>query len=325
MFTYIARLVVIIAGPVIGYIKISPDGKGILIGTGAALIVIAAEIIIQKVRLDDLVAGGLGIVIGLIAASLINNVVPVLIDNVRVSELFEKYTLLISVVLSYIFMILALNKKNELDLLDREINITGAKLSAGLKIIDSSAIIDARILDIADTGYLEGVLVIPSFIMGEVQATADSPDEEKRKKARRALEIVNNLRENENVIVKMYDKDYPEIEKNDIKLIKICQELKAKMITCDYNLTKSASAQGIGVLNVNELANALKPKLLPGEAIEIFVIKKGRDKEQGVGFLEDGTMVVIDEGKNYIGKKVEITVTSVLQKSSGRMIFAKVS
>jgi len=228
-------------------------------------------------------------------------------------------------VLGYIGMIIALNKKNELDLLDREIHLTGSRLSAGLKVVDASAIIDARILDVSDTGFLEGILVIPEFIMGEVQAYADSPDEEKRKKARRALDIVNGLKENENIIVKMYEKDYPDISSNDAKLIKICQELKAKMITCDFNLAKSAEAQGISTLNVNGLANALKPKLLPGEAVDIFIVKKGRDKEQGVGFLDDGTMVVVDDGKNHIGKRVEVTVSSVLQKSSGRMVFAKIS
>jgi uncharacterized protein YacL len=325
MFVYIARLMVIIAGPVIGYTKISPDSKGILIGTAAAILVIAAEILIQTVRLDDLIAGGIGLVIGLIGASVVNNVFPVLLDNPRVSEVFEKYSLLVSVVFSYVGMIMALRKKGELDLLDREIHLTGTKLTVGLKIVDTSTIIDARLLDISDTGFLEGVLVIPQFVMEEVQATADSPEEEKRKKARRGLDIINSLRESEKITIKIYEKNYPNIEKTDIKLIKMCQELKAKLITTDFNLNKASQAQGIEVLNVNELANAIKPKLLPGEAIEIFIIKKGRDKEQGVGFLDDGTMVVVDGGKNYIGEKVEVTVTTVLQKPSGRMIFAKVS
>lgn len=325
MFVYIARLIVIIAGPVIGYIKISPGSKGILIGTAAAILIIAAEIIIQKVRLDDLIAGCLGIIIGLIAASLINYVFPALVDNPEITEIFEKYSLLISIVLGYIGMIIALRKKGELDLLDKEIHLTGAKLSAGLKIVDASAIIDARLLDISLTGFVEGVLVIPGFVIGEVQAAADSPDEEKRKKARRGLDIVSNLRENKKITVKIYEKDYAKIEKSDAKLVKMCHELKAKLVTTDFNLNKAAHAQGIEVLNVNELANAVKPKLLPGEAIEIFVLKKGRDREQGVGFLEDGTMVVVEDGKSYIGRKAEVTVTSVLQKSSGRMIFAKLS
>lgn len=323
MFIYIARIFVIIAGPVIGYMKISSDSKGILIGTAAAIFVIAVEIIIQKVRLDDLIAGGIGVILGLIAASLINNVVPVLLDNPKISEIFENYSLLVSVVLGYIGMLIAIRKKGELDLLDKEIHLTGARMIGNLKIVDTSAIIDSRMLDVADTGFMEGVFVIPSFIMEEVQATADSPDEEKRKKARRGLDIVNQLRENEKITVKIYGKDYPDIEKTDAKLIKICQELKSKLLTCDFNLNKAASAQGISVLNINELAGAVKPKLLPGEAISLFVLKKGRDKEQGIGYMDDGTMVIVEDGKNYIGRKVEVTVSSVLQKASGRMIFAK--
>lgn len=325
MFIYIARTFVIIAGPVIGYTKISPDSKGILIGTAAAIIVIAAELIIQKVRLDDMIAGGVGLIIGLITASAINNVVPLLIDNPDVTKIFDSYRLLVSVVLGYVGMLIALTKKNELDLLDREIHTTKNKLTGSLKVIDTSAIIDARLVDIAEAGFMEGVFIIPEFILGEVQANADSPDEEKRKRASRGLDIVNSIRENEKIIMKIYKKDYRNIEKTDAKLIKMCQELKAKLVTCDFNLNKVARAQGVEVLNVNELADAMKPRLLPGEALEIFILKKGKDREQGIGFLEDGTMVIIEDGKTQIGKKVEVTVTSMLQKASGRMIFAKIS
>ncbi|MBN2407309.1 MAG: TRAM domain-containing protein [Elusimicrobia bacterium] len=325
MFIYIARLAVIIAGPVIGYMKISADGKGILIGTAAAVLVIAIELLIQSARLDDLVAGGIGLILGLVAASIINNVIPTLVDNPKVYEVFKKYSLLVSVISGYVGLLIALKKKGEIDLLDKEIHLTGSKLYVGLKVLDSSAIIDGRILEVSDTSFIEGVLVIPGFVMSEVQATADSPQEEKRKKARRALDIVNELRENEKLNVKIHVKDYEDIEETDAKLIKLCQELKAKLITTDFNLTKAARAQGVEALNINELANSLKPKLLPGEAIEIFILKKGKEKEQGIGFLEDGTMVVVDGGLHHIGDKVEVTVKTVLQKPSGRMIFARVN
>ncbi|MEA3506473.1 MAG: TRAM domain-containing protein [Elusimicrobiota bacterium] len=325
MFVYMARLFVIIAGPVIGYMRISPDSRGILIGTGAAVIVIGAEIVIEKVRLDDMIAGIIGIILGLIAASLLNCVIPALIDNARVIEIFSQYDLLISVVFAYIGMIIALRKKGELDQLDRNIQLTKKKLVKGVKVVDSSAVIDGRLLDVAETGFIEGVFVIPTFIIEEVQALADSGREEERKKARRALDIVKNLRENENITTKIYEKDYAEIDAADSKLIKICHELKAKLVTCDFNLNKAAAAQGIGALNINELANSLKPKLLPGEAVNIFILKKGKGKDQGVGYLEDGTMVVVDGAVSYIGKEVEVTVKSVLQKPSGRMIFARVS
>ncbi|MFW6134503.1 MAG: PIN/TRAM domain-containing protein [Elusimicrobiota bacterium] len=325
MFIYIARLIVVIAGPVIGYLKISNDSKGILIGTAAAVLVIGIEIIIQKVRLDDMVAGALGLILGLIVASLIKYTIPALIESPRVNTAVKNYSLLLSIVFGYIGMIIALRKKGELDLLDKEINITGKRLIKGLKVVDSSALIDSRLLDIIETGFVEGIIIIPSFIIGEIQATADSPDEENRKKGRRALDILNQIKESEKISVKIYEKEYPEIKEVDAKLIKLCQEIRGKLITCDFNLNKAARAQGLEVLNINELANAVKPKLLPGEAVEIFILKKGKEKDQGVGFLEDGTMVVVEDGKNYIGQRVEVTVSSVLQKPSGRMIFARVS
>jgi len=325
MFIYIARLLVIIAGPVIGYTRISPDSKGILIGTAAAVLVIAVEIVIQKVRLDDLVAGVIGLLLGLISASFIRYAVPALVDSQRVDHLFSQYSLLMSIVFAYIGMLIAVKKKEELDLLDKDLRFTSARPGESIKVLDTSAIIDSRILELSETGFLEGTLVIPSFVIAELQAGADSPDKEKRSRGRRSLDMVSTLRENEKTAVKIYDKDYPEIKENDAKLVKISQELKAKLVTCDFNLGKAARAQGISVLNINELANAVKPKLLPGEAIELFIMKPGREKDQGIGYLEDGTMVVVDNGKNYIGKKVEVTVSSVLQKPSGRMIFAEVS
>lgn len=322
MFVYIARMFVIIAGPVIGYTRISSDSKGILIGTFVAILVIAVEILIQKVKLDDLIAGGIGVIFGLMGAALINNVFPLLVENSSVLSFIETYSLLISICFSYIGMIFALSKKQELDLLDKQIKFSGKSAAKSIKVIDSSSIIDARILDIVATGFIEGIIVIPSFIVTEVQVTADSPDEEKRQKARRALDIINELKESSKVSVKIYDKDYTKIRDTDSKLVKICHELKAKLITNDFNLNKASQAQGIEVLNVNELSNALKPRLLPGEAVEIFIIKKGKEKDQGIGFLDDGTMVVVDGGMSHIGEKAEVIVKSVLQKPSGRMIFA---
>jgi len=326
MFIYIARLIVVIAGPVIGYFQISPDGKGILIGTAVAVLVIAAELLIQSVRLDDLVAGFMGLLLGLIAASFLKYVIPALFDSPPVTGAFERYSLMMGVVFAYMGMLIALRKKDELDLLDREFSLTSRSLSdAQIKVVDTSSIIDSRLIDIGNCGFLEGTLVIPSPVLAELQTSADSPDDEKRKRGRRALDIVNEMRENKKISCKIYQKDYPDIEQTDAKLIKLCQELKAKLVTCDFNLNKVARAQGVEVLNVNELANALKAKLLPGEAVEIFILKRGRDRDQGVGFLEDGTMVVVDGGKNYIGSKVEVTVSTVLQKPSGRMVFARVN
>ncbi|NLB34891.1 MAG: TRAM domain-containing protein [Elusimicrobia bacterium] len=325
MFIYIARLLVIIAGPLVGYFQISPDGKGILIGTGVALLVIAAEIIIQSVRLDDLVAGFIGLFLGLISASFLRATIPALFDSVSVTRFFENYNLMLSIVLGYIGMLIALKKKDELDLLDRDIKLTGKKLAGeSIKIIDSSVIIDGRILDLVQTGFLEGALVIPTIVLNELQALADSPEDDLRKRARRALDIAVELRESAEVSCKIYEKDYPEMAETDQKLIRMSKDLKAKLVTSDFNLNKVARAQGIVVLNINELANAVKARLLPGEKFEVFIMKKGKEESQGIGFLEDGTMVIIEDGQKHIGTRVEAKVSSLLQKPSGRMIFARV-
>lgn len=324
MFIYVARFIVIIAGPVVGYFQISPDGKGILIGTAAAVMVIVAEIFIQSIRLDDLIAGFMGLFLGLITASFLRYAIPALIDSLAVIEAFDNYSLMLSIVLGYMGMLIALKKKDELYLLDRDIKLTGRRIAGdSIKVIDSSAVIDGRILDVAESGFMEGSLVVPSIVLHEIQALADSPDDEKRRRARRALDIVNTLMGSSNLICKIYEKDYPEIVETDQKLLRIARELKAKLITGDYNLNKVARAQGIEVLNVNELANAVKARLLPGEKFQIYVTKKGKEPTQGIGFLEDGTMVVIEEGERYIGSKVDAVVSTVLQKPSGRMIFAR--
>lgn len=323
MFIWIVRLLVIIAGPIIGYFQISPGAKGILIGTGAAILVILVEILIEKVALDTMVAGGIGIILGLIAAKLIDYSVA-LMGNPVVETFFRSYSLLIKVVLAYIGMLLAIKKKEELELLDRNIIVSGKRRGGvTMKVIDTSALIDGRITDICETKFLEGTLVVPNFVLKELQEISDSPDSSKRTRGRRGLDILKRLQETKQVTVKIFEKDYPKIEEVDAKVVKLAEELDAKILTADFNLNKVAAVQGIAVLNVNELSNAIKPPVLPGEAMKVFVLKEGKEPKQGVAYLDDGTMIVIEGGRRYIGRKVDVMVNSILQTAAGRMIFAR--
>ena len=191
------------------------------------------------------------------------------------------------------------------------------------KILDTSVIIDGRISDICDTDFIEGDMIVPQFILKELQLVADSADSVKRQRGRRGLDVLDQLQKSSRVSVVITEQDFPEINDVDSKLIELAKHMDAKIITNDFNLNKIAQLQGVAVLNINELANALKPVVLPGEMINVFILKEGKEKDQGVAYLDDGTMVVVDNSRKMIGQNVEITVTSVLQTTVGKMIFGR--
>lgn len=191
------------------------------------------------------------------------------------------------------------------------------------KILDTSVIIDGRISDICNTAFIEGDIIVPQFILKELQLIADSADGIKRQRGRRGLEVLDHLQKASQLSIVISDMDFPDIKDVDSKLIELAKYLDAKIITNDFNLNKVAQLQGITVLNINELANALKPVVLPGETIRVFILKEGKEKDQGVAYLDDGTMVVVDNSRKMIGQTVEITVTSVLQTTVGKMIFGR--
>lgn len=199
------------------------------------------------------------------------------------------------------------------------------KLTEGfpMKLLDTSSIIDGRIIDVCETGFVEGTLIIPKFVLLELQQVADSTDPTKRSRGRKGLTELNRLKQSKTLLVKIYEKDYSDTKEVDSKLVKMCKEENASLITTDYNLNKIAVLNGIKVLNVNELANSLKPVVMSNEELRITVIKKGKDANQGIGYLDDGTMVVIDSGAEYLGKEITVVVTSVLQTAAGRMIFTQ--
>lgn len=191
------------------------------------------------------------------------------------------------------------------------------------KILDTSVIIDGRIADICQTGFLEGPLIIPVFVLDELQHIADSSDSLKRKRGRRGLDILNRIQKDLDMGIIIHEMKFEEVKEVDSKLLKLTQHLNGKIITNDYNLNKVAEVQGIDVLNINDLANAVKPVVLPGEEMSVMLVKNGKESGQGLAYLDDGTMIVVESGRRYMGKTIDVLVTSVLQTSAGRMIFAK--
>ena len=294
-----------------------------LIGFSIALVFVLVEIIIQAIPLDTIIAGILGIIFGLIGAKLLDYIV-FLTNNDQLYEWLKNYSLLIQIVFAYFGLVIAIKKKSELDLLDQDIfRKRKTKKINELILLDTSALIDGRITDITETKFLSGAFIVPRFVLQELQALADSSDTHKRNRARRGLDIIAQLQKDESVTLKIVDKDYSDITGVDAKLLALSKELDAKIITTDFNLNKVAALQGVTVLNINDLSNALKPIYLPGEKMPLFVVKEGKERSQGIGYLDDGTMVVVEEGRKYVGKRIDVIVNSILQTSSGRMVFTK--
>ena len=191
------------------------------------------------------------------------------------------------------------------------------------KILDTSVIIDGRIADVCETGFIDGTLLIPQFVLKELQLVADSPDSLKRNRGRRGLDILQRIQKMSGVDVQISDMDFPDVREVDLKLIELARSLQGKIVTNDFNLNKVAQLRGVEVLNVNELTNSLKPVVLPGESMKVFILKEGKEYNQGVAYLDDGTMVVVDNARRLIGKTIDIVVTSVLQTTAGKMIFGR--
>lgn len=323
MIINVLRVLVVLAGPLIGYTQVSADAKGLLVGLVAAGFIIGVELLVERIPLDAIISAVIGAVMGLVAARLLNWSV-FLLDNAALYGSVQKYSLITHFVMAALGVMIAIQKRSELELLDRDLIVKGGKKkSLTTYLVDTSVLIDGRIADICDTKFVAGTLVVPRFILRELQAVADSGDGAKRARGRRGLDILARLQENADLPVKLFDKDFPDIKEVDSKLVALAKDLGARVLTTDFNLNKVAALQGITVLNVNDLANALKPVVLPGEPMTLFVLKEGKEREQGVAYLDDGTMVVVEDGRRAIGQKVKVSVTSILQTSAGRLIFAK--
>ncbi|SDW88951.1 Uncharacterized conserved protein YacL, contains PIN and TRAM domains [Marininema mesophilum] len=279
-----------------------------------------------KIPAADTLFGALGLVFGLIVAYLVE---PPL-SKLPIPGVAAILPIMVSALLGYLGFRVGYKKRDELITvftMGRQTKDKGKKEQDALevehKILDTSVIIDGRIADICRTGFLEGTLVIPSFVLEELQHIADSSDVLKRNRGRRGLDILNKIQKELNMRVLIYEGDFEEVSEVDSKLVKLAKVLSGKVVTNDFNLNKVCELQGVKVLNINDLANAVKPVVLPGEEINVQVIKDGKEHGQGVAYLDDGTMIVIEGGRDYIGGRIDVLVTSVLQTSAGRMIFAK--
>jgi len=276
----------------------------------------------SKMPMNELTAGAAGLTGGLLLALLLY---PSLVWLGKAGQMIEVG---ITLICGYMGLRVGMEKKEELATLWTSGRWGRAELSDERmleehKILDTSVIIDGRIADICKTGFIEGTIVIPEFVLEELQHIADSSDLLKRNRGRRGLDILNKIQKELAIKVLIYEGDFEEISEVDSKLVKLAKVLKGKVVTNDYNLNKVCELQGVSVLNINDLANAVKPVVLPGEEIMVQVIKDGKEHGQGVAYLDDGTMIVVEGGREYIGSLMEVLVTSVLQTSAGRMIFAK--
>lgn len=278
---------------------------------------------LQEMPLTDVVLGVAGLIVGLFIAYLIS--FP--INQIALPGVSIPLTTIIYILLGYLGISVAMKRRDELNWLVPQRKTKDKVVLDGYrsqpKILDTSVIIDGRIFDICKTGFIEGPLVIPSFVLEELRHIADSSDVLKRNRGRRGLDILNRIQKELDIPVEIYEKNFDDVAEVDTKLLKLARILNGKIITNDYNLNKVAEFQGVAVLNINELANAMKPIVLPGEEMVVQVVKDGKEVGQGVAYLDDGTMIVVDGGKKHVGETIGVLVTSVLQTAAGRMIFAK--
>jgi uncharacterized protein YacL len=290
---------------------------GLFIGLG----VIVFEWRLRKVSLKRLIGAAIGSILGIIGAYLFALVIR---NSIPESHTQDFLQILVMLLMAYVGLIVGANKGDLLNLAALGGIFGGEKQSRkSYKILDTSVIIDGRIADIAETGFLDGTIVIPQFVLRELQLVADSADSLKRNRGRRGLDILQRLQKVASLQIQIVEDDFPTVREVDMKLIELAKLYEGKIITNDFNLNKVAQLQGVEVLNINELANSLKPIVLPGETMKVFILKEGKEYNQGVAYLDDGTMVVVDNARKMIGKTVDISVTSVLQTTAGKMIFGK--
>ena len=325
LLTVIAYIIGVVLGLLLGYI-ISPFVLRLIWKAIERI-----EIGLNDFESQDLIVGTLGLLFGLIIANLIG------LAFARLPIIGAYGPIVFSIIFGYAGMSIAIRKRNDI------IGLVGAlrigkqnKETAAVahkhadtdfsgKLLDTSSIIDGRIAEICSTGFLEGPLLVPVFVLEELQLIADSSDLLKRNKGRRGLDILKQMQEDNYVEVRIINDDFDDVQGVDSKLVRLGRKINAKVVTNDYNLNKVAALQGVVVLNINDLANALKPARIPGEQMEVLIVKSGKEENQGIAYLDDGTMIVVENGQKYIGSTVPVTVTSVLQTSAGRMIFVKIA
>jgi uncharacterized protein YacL len=293
-------------------------------GVVSLLVIIVVEYVLHTFSARMFAAAIMGLIIGFTLGFLIN-----LAYGALHIAVLDEYAHIVSPLIyhlsAFFMMMYFVINADEIAILDKIVHspLENAEEMVAYKILDTSVIIDGRIADICDTGFIEGILVIPNFVLNELQMIADSADSIRRNRGRRGLDILNKMQKDQSIMVKISDMDFADINEVDAKLVKLAKIMNAKVLTNDFNLNKVAEFHGVQVLNINQLSNALKPVVLPGEEMRVALIKEGKDLNQAIGYLDDGTMVVVENGKRRLNEEVEVTVTSVLQTTAGRMIFTR--
>lgn len=313
-----------------------PERVGIfLLFLIGAVVIIGADLLVKSKRIDIISSLYFGLLVGLFLTYIIGLALTPLFNNIVDTATPDSWitpNLLQSVIMSFVgiaicYVCISVLWQTKDDFRFVIPYIEFSKDVKGLKpfVLDTSVVIDGRIADIVDTGIIDSQLVMPRFVLAELQGIADSSDKMRRARGRRGLDILNRLRSNGRVDFKVYDRELPEMEGQpvDMKLLLLARHLNGKVVTGDFNLNKIAKLQNVPVINLNEIANSLKPVFLPGEVVSIKIVKAGEGQGQGVGYLDDGTMIVVEEGRNHIGQTIDIVVTSMLQTSAGRMVFGK--
>ena len=290
------------------------------VGLLSGVAIIIFEIRLRRISLKRLIGAAAGSILGIVGAFLMSQVM----DGGLRTESLAFLELAILLLMWYVGLVVGAAKGEMLNLSAMGGLFGGDKSPQNsYKILDTSVIIDGRIADVAETGFADGVIVVPQFVLWELQLVADSADALKRNRGRRGLDVLQRIQKMSNLEVRIVDNDYPQTKEVDLKLIELAKELGGKIVTNDFNLNKVAQLQGVAVLNINELANSLKPVVLPGETMKVFILKEGKEYNQGVAYLDDGTMVVVDNARRKISKTIDVSVTSVLQTTAGKMIFGR--
>jgi len=319
-FIIVSVIVGYYVGAILGNFEIAWRIGGAILGIIGSSFIVVLEIFMRRLSVRNLSTAVFGLVFGFLMAWILTSVLKLIPMSI---EIFSSLQIILILVFCYLGMVIAMHGKDEFNLIIPYVKFVRQDEHEDVVLFDTSVIIDGRIADILQTKFVEGRIVIPRFILRELQQIADSSDSLRRNRGRRGLDILNKIQKDSNLNVRINEEDFPDIKDVDAKLVKLGQLLGGKVVTNDFNLNKIAELQGVTVLNVNELANALRPVVLPGETMEIRISKEGKEYNQGVGYLDDGTMVVVDNTRHMIGQVLKVAVTSVLQTSAGRMIFAK--
>ena len=285
-------------------------------------LVILAESRLRKLEIKSLLGAAVGALVGAAIANMISMIVARMHAEAPMPAIIASHVLIL-IGMIYLGLVGGIYGGSHIKWEASSGLFTEDSIRKTSKILDTSVIIDGRVADICKTGFLEGALIVPHFVLRELQQIADSADSAKRNRGRRGLDVLEKIKSAQGVMVQIIEKDYPDVKEVDLKLIELAKEISGKIVTNDFNLNKVAQLRGVDALNINELANSLKPVVLPGETMRVFILKEGKEYNQGVAYLDDGTMVVVDNARRMIGKTIVTQVTSVLQTTAGKMIFGR--